>query len=494
MTENVLRVAGISKRFGGLQALSDVGMTIERGQVYGLIGPNGAGKTTFFNVITGLYTPDSGTFELAGKTYVPSAVHEVAKAGIARTFQNIRLFAEMTALENVMVGRHIRTHSGLFGAIFRTPSFKAEEQAIAARAHELLEYVGIGKYADFKARTLSYGDQRRLEIARALATDPQLIALDEPAAGMNSTEKTHAAPADRPDPQGRPHHPADRTRREAGDGPVRPRHGAGLRQADRRGHAGRRAARREGDRGLSGQEPYAHRQDGDRGSSVMSATLLKVSGLKVAYGGIEAVKGVSFEVREGELVTLIGSNGAGKTTTMKAITALLPLNDGDIEYLGQSIRGRGAWDLVKQGLAMVPEGRGVFTRMSIEENLQMGAHIRTDKADVAADLDKVFTIFPRLKERRDQLAGTLSGGEQQMLAIGRGLMSRPKVLLMDEPSMGLSPILVDKIFEIVREVSDQGVTILLVEQNASRALQIADRGYVMESGLITMAGDARADR
>lgn len=189
MADTVLRVSGISKRFGGLQALSDVGLTIERGQVYGLIGPNGAGKTTFFNVITGLYLPDSGTFELAGKPYTPSAVHEVAKAGIARTFQNIRLFADMTALENVMVGRHIRTSSGLIGAMFRTPSFKAEEAAIAKRAQELLDYVGIGKFTDYKARTLSYGDQRRLEIARALATDPQLIALDEPAAGMNSTEK-----------------------------------------------------------------------------------------------------------------------------------------------------------------------------------------------------------------------------------------------------------------------------------------------------------------
>ncbi|PRD70256.1 ABC transporter ATP-binding protein [Malikia spinosa] len=189
MAETVLKVAGISKRFGGLQALSEVGLTITRGQVYGLIGPNGAGKTTFFNVITGLYTPDSGTFELGGKPYRPSAVHEVAKAGIARTFQNIRLFAEMTALENVMVGRHLRTKSGLLGAILRTPGFKAEERAIAERARELLDYVGIGKYADFKARTLSYGDQRRLEIARALATDPQLIALDEPAAGMNATEK-----------------------------------------------------------------------------------------------------------------------------------------------------------------------------------------------------------------------------------------------------------------------------------------------------------------
>ena len=211
----------------------------------------------------------------------------------------------------------------------------------------------------------------------------------------------------------------------------------------------------------------------------------------MSYGGIQAVKGVDFEVQEGELVTLIGSNGAGKTTTMKAITGILPINEGDIEYLGKSIRGKGAWDLVKQGLAMVPEGRGVFTRMTITENLQMGAHIRTDKAAIATDMDKVFTIFPRLKERKDQLAGTMSGGEQQMLAMGRALMSRPKVLLMDEPSMGLSPIMVDKIFEVVREVYAQGVTILLVEQNASRALQIADRGYVMESGLITMSGEAK---
>jgi branched-chain amino acid transport system ATP-binding protein len=223
----------------------------------------------------------------------------------------------------------------------------------------------------------------------------------------------------------------------------------------------------------------------------MADVLLKVSRLQVAYGGIQAVKGVDFEVREGELVTLIGSNGAGKTTTMKAITGTLPINSGDIEYLGKSIRGKGAWDLVRQGLAMVPEGRGVFTRMSITENLQMGAYIRTDKQEIANDLDKVFGIFPRLKERRDQLAGTMSGGEQQMLAMGRALMSRPKVLLLDEPSMGLSPIMVDKIFEVVREVYAQGVTVLLVEQNASRALQLADRGYVMESGLITMSGEAK---
>jgi branched-chain amino acid transport system ATP-binding protein len=185
----VLHVQGISKRFGGLQALSDVSMRIETGQVYGLIGPNGAGKTTFFNVITGLYTPDAGSFELAGKPYQPTAVHTVAQAGIARTFQNIRLFADMSALENVMVGRHVRTGSGLLGAVLRTSRFRAEERAIAEHARELLDYVGIGGYADYKARTLSYGDQRRLEIARALATEPKLLALDEPAAGMNATEK-----------------------------------------------------------------------------------------------------------------------------------------------------------------------------------------------------------------------------------------------------------------------------------------------------------------
>ena len=222
-----------------------------------------------------------------------------------------------------------------------------------------------------------------------------------------------------------------------------------------------------------------------------SQVLLKVSGLKVAYGGIQAVKGVSFEVCEGELVSLIGANGAGKTTTLKAITGLQPVAAGSIEYCGRAIKGQGAWDLVKQGLVMVPEGRGVFARMTITENLQMGAFVRNDR-EIEADIDKVFAIFPRLKERRAQLAGTMSGGEQQMLAMGRALMARPKVLLLDEPSMGLSPIMVDKIFEVVADIHSRGTTILLVEQNASRALSLADRGYVMESGEVTMTGEAKS--
>jgi branched-chain amino acid transport system ATP-binding protein len=225
---------------------------------------------------------------------------------------------------------------------------------------------------------------------------------------------------------------------------------------------------------------------------VMTKTLLRVSGLRVAYGGIQAVKGVSFEVKEGELVSLIGANGAGKTTTLKAITGTQAPAAGEIEYMGRSIKGQGPWDLVAQGLVMVPEGRGVFARMTITENLQMGAFVRNDVKEIAADVDRVFAIFPRLKERRHQLAGTMSGGEQQMLAMGRALMARPKVLLMDEPSMGLSPILVDKVFEVVADIHRQGTTILLVEQNASRALQLASRGYVMDSGEVTMSGDAKA--
>ena len=222
----------------------------------------------------------------------------------------------------------------------------------------------------------------------------------------------------------------------------------------------------------------------------MTQPMLRVSDLQVSYGGIQAVKGVSFEVFAGELVSLIGSNGAGKTTTMKAITGLLSASAGSIELNALPIHQSKPWDLVKQGLAMVPEGRGVFTRMTIIENLQMGAYSRNDGADIDEDMERIFTTFPRLKERSHQLAGTLSGGEQQMLAMGRALMSRPSLLLLDEPSMGLSPLMVDKIFEVIQAVSAQGVTIVLVEQNASRALHIAQRAYVMESGVITLSGKA----
>jgi branched-chain amino acid transport system ATP-binding protein len=224
----------------------------------------------------------------------------------------------------------------------------------------------------------------------------------------------------------------------------------------------------------------------------MSEVILKIQGLRVAYGGIKAVKGIDLEVCKGELVTLIGANGAGKTTTLKAITGTLPpcSVEGVISYKGQSLKNAKSFELVEKKLAMVPEGRGVFTRMSIQENLMMGAYTRNDKAGIAADVEKWFSVFPRLKERAAAMAGTLSGGEQQMLAMARALMSHPDLLLLDEPSMGLSPIMVEKIFEVIRNVSKQGITILLVEQNAKLALQAAHRGYVMDSGSVIMSGNA----
>jgi branched-chain amino acid transport system ATP-binding protein len=223
----------------------------------------------------------------------------------------------------------------------------------------------------------------------------------------------------------------------------------------------------------------------------MTDSVLHVRGLKVAYGGIQAVKGIDLEVRAGELVTLIGANGAGKTTTLKAITGTQAWS-GEVDYMGATTRGQAPFQLLTQGLTMVPEGRGVFARMSVTENLQMGAFVRRDSAGIKRDIDQMFGIFPRLKERAKQLAGTLSGGEQQMLAMARALMSQPKLLLLDEPSMGLAPIMVEKVFDVIRSVAERKVPMLLVEQNARLALEAADRGYVMESGLITLSGDAKS--
>jgi branched-chain amino acid transport system ATP-binding protein len=218
--------------------------------------------------------------------------------------------------------------------------------------------------------------------------------------------------------------------------------------------------------------------------------LLEVTGLRVAYGGIQAVRGISFHVNQGEMVALIGANGAGKTSTLKALSRLLDAAGGSVRYCGKEVAKLAPHQLIAEGIALVPEGRGVFPRMSIVENLLMGAYCRNDAAGISRDMEHVFSLFPRLEERAQQLAGTLSGGEQQMLAIGRALMSRPKLLLLDEPSMGLAPLMVQKIFEVVCAVAKEGMTVLLVEQNAKLALEVSQRGYVMESGEITLTDDA----
>ncbi len=223
-----------------------------------------------------------------------------------------------------------------------------------------------------------------------------------------------------------------------------------------------------------------------------TSPLLRLSNLRVSYGQIEAVKGIDLELHSGELVSLIGANGAGKTTTLNAIAGILPIADGELLYAGERINSVPPHLRVVRGLALVPEGRGIFTRLTVEENLRMGAYIRSDKAAIEADMQHVFEMLPRVKERLHQVAGTLSGGEQQMLAIGRALLSRPKLLLLDEPSMGLAPLFVEKIFEVVQSVVREGVTVLLVEQNANLALKFSQRAYVMDGGLITLSGTGEA--
>ena len=361
-TQPILKAEHLGITFGGLKAVSNFNMTINKGELIGLIGPNGAGKTTVFNLLTGVYKPTEGEFWLDGTRMNGKKTYQVVRAGIARTFQNIRLFKQLTVEENVLVAfdESFTYHMG--SAIFRTPGFWKQENEMHEKAIDLLRIFNLEGLATTQAANLPYGQQRKLEIARALATGMKLLLLDEPA--------------------------------------------------------------------------------------------------------------------------------AGKTTTLHTITGLVPAKSGNITYDGHDLLKTYANKIVTLGMAHVPEGRHVFTRMSVQENLEMGAFSLKDQSSLGKDLEMVFDYFPRLKERRRQLAGTLSGGEQQMVAMGRALMSHPKTILMDEPSMGLSPLLVKEIFDIIVTLRKRGITVLLVEQNAKMALSIADRAYVLETGKITMEGKA----
>ena len=458
----LLDVSGLTRDFGGLRAVSNLTFGVEAGEILGLIGPNGAGKTTVFNLVTGFLKPTAGEIRLDGSSIVGLRPHGVTRRGIARTFQIVKPFPALTARENVALAALVRL---------------GDRAKAAAEAVRVLEQVGLGSRLDSPAADLTLSDQKRMEIARALATSPKLLLLDEPLAGLNANEMDDACRAHRCDPHGRRHGDPRRARHEGHHAHLRPRDRDAVRGEDRgRLARGRRGEPRR-DRGLL------------RGAEDLS--VLSVKGLEVAYGKVQVLWGVSFEVRSGEIVALVGANGAGKTTTIRTLSGLQKPKAGAILLDGGGWTRRrrpGSSDL---GLIQVPEGRKLFPEMTVRENLLLGGYAPRTRAERPQRLEDVFGIFPILRDRQSQIAGTLSGGEQQMVAIGRGLMAGPKILILDEPSLGLAPIMVEEMFRVIRTINGRGVTVLLVEQNTEHALELAHRGYVLESGRVVLEGTGR---
>ena len=454
----MLKLENLTIRFGGLTAVDNVTTHVEQGEIFGLVGPNGAGKTTTFNMISGYYAPTRGKVIFDGQEIQGKPQYEINRLGIARTYQNINLFNKMTVLENCMIGCHPRMKANIFDAIFNTPRKRREDADAEEKCRKILKFMDLGHREDYLAKNLSYGEQRRLEIARALVSDPKLLLLDEPAAGMNSTEKDELSGM-------------IKSIRNMGITVLLVEHNMKLVM----GVCDRICVLNFGEKLAEGTPEY----------------ILQVKDLHFWYGEIHALKGISLNVEKNGVVSLLGANGAGKTTTLQYISGLIKgKHAGEIWYMGQRIDGKSAHTLSKIGIAQCIEGRRIFSQLSVRENLMMGAYLCRDNAKIKRNLEYVFTLFPRLLEREKQMGGTLSGGEQQMLAVGRALMQDPKLLMMDEPSLGLAPLLIEEVFRAIKKIKEDGLPILLVEQNSKAALQVADRGYVLEVGELVLEDTA----
>jgi len=553
----LLEVRNLRKNFGGVRAVDDVAFDVYPGQIVSIIGPNGSGKTTTFNLVSGQLDADAGTVLLEGEPLARLAPDRIATRGLARTFQNGRVFGNMTVEENLLVGMHTRLTvqrpyprlramplarwvpllAETAMALARPPAAQREEAAARKSVESQLARFGerLLPRREQYAYSLSYANRRRTEIGRALALGPRILLLDEPTAGMNPTEtrevleqiaqlkrdgltvlliehkldlvmalSDHIVVLD----NGRVIAAGDPAAVQRDSAVIEAYLGRGPEARGRRDEAAaasqggadsRVAAQLAGS--LSTTDALA---DTVRTSATVVATekdsqrealpsrLLELREVDVHYGPVQALAQVSLHVDAAEIVCLLGGNASGKSTTMKTTLGLLQPSAGTIWIGGVDATALPTSARIRSGLASVPEARRVFTAMTVEENLRMGAFLRPDPAAIRADLDRMYEIFPRLAERRLQLAGTMSGGEQQMLAMARALMSRPKLVCMDEPTMGLAPIYVERVLDTIASIRRQGVSVFMVEQNATMALSIADRGYVIRNGAIVLAAPAQA--
>jgi ABC-type branched-subunit amino acid transport system ATPase component len=499
----LLVVDGVHVNFGGLQALTDVRFSVDRGELVALIGPNGAGKTTLLNIICGAIAPAAGSIQFNGQPIEGAPPHRINALGIGRTFQAAELLRQLTVRENVMVGGVAGAGVGLLSCLAGLPKSGRAMASLYSSADRHLEQVGLADRADEPASILPAGQQRLLGIARALATGAELLILDEPAAGLNEIEKRALGETIlRLSRAGKTivfvEHDmalvADLSQRMivldrgvviADDKPEIVRADPKVIEAYLGLPAGARPIRLNVPQRQMARKP-----------------LLTVSDLMVSYGGLRAVDGVSLEVCEGEIVALVGANGAGKSSLLKAVARVGPVAAGTMSFGDSDISRLEPEEVVVRGINLVPEGRQLFPSLTVADNLEAGRYARlqargfanliwrssADQHELDERLFAVYELFPILKERRRQLAGTLSGGQGQMLAIGRALMASPRLLMLDEPSLGLAPLVVEEIMHCLVRLRAEGLTILLVEQNARAALEIADRAYVMATGRVVESG------
>jgi branched-chain amino acid transport system ATP-binding protein len=489
----ILETKGVTKRFGGLTAVDNVDMTVERGTIHGLIGPNGAGKSTLLNLINGVYPLTSGRISLFGRDTTRFNLDQVARLGVARTFQNVGLFPGLTVLENARSGSSRFNLHGLKGALFGGGSVRASEEATLKEAWEVLDRVGLRRAARQLAGSLPYGSQRFLELARASLMRPELVLLDEPVAGMPPQEVRKLADL-------------VVEMKQKGTTVLLVDHNMtftmGICDRITVLNFGRKIAEgtpqeiqnnrevTEAYLGASqrGERREARNRDGGRNG----ATLLEMKQVTAAYGEIAAIRGVSLKVSQGEILAILGANGAGKSTTLRAISGMFPRLQGEVRFENRAIQQLPPHRIASLGIAHVPEGRKIFPGLTVYENLEIASTAAPKRGyEFKKTLAEVYELFPALKERGMQLGWSLSGGEQQMLAIARGLISKPKLLILDEPSLGIAPNLVQSIFAWIEKIHEQGTTILLVEQNAQLALATADRAYVLADGEVVHSGTAK---